>query len=249
MRTGLRLLIVNADDFGLSEDVSAAIVEAIERGIVTSTSAMVCTPAGMDLLARYADALGGVAGVHLQLTGGIPLSPLAGIGSLLTAAGVFPASRRELGDLRTGEVEAEWRAQIEAVLRCGLRPTHIDTHQHVHKHPAAFAAYCRMARAYGLRARSCDPAMTAALRAAGVRCPDGFECGWTGNRCTADDLLARVEAAFRACGDGGTIELMCHPGRQGVRGTELAALCDPQLAIELRKRGIVLSAAGAGAPG
>jgi predicted glycoside hydrolase/deacetylase ChbG (UPF0249 family) len=36
-----RLLIVNADDLGLSEGVNAGIAEAHERGIVTSASLMV----------------------------------------------------------------------------------------------------------------------------------------------------------------------------------------------------------------
>jgi hypothetical protein len=37
---------------------------------------------------------------------------------------------------------------------------HIDTHHHVHKEPLVFAAYCSIARQYGLPARSCDPVMT-----------------------------------------------------------------------------------------
>lgn len=235
----MKFLIVNADDFGLTEDVSMGIVEAMQHGIVTSTSAMMCTPAGAGLLAVHADELRGRAGVHLQLTDGIPRSPPARIPSLVAASGRFPASRHELGQPDVEEIETEWRAQMEMFLASGLRPAHIDSHQHVHKHPAAFVAYCRIASAYGLRARSCDPGMTQALRAAGVRCPDGFECGWTGNECTADGLVARIDALFRACGDSGTVEVMCHPGRRDVRGRELAALCDPTLPGRIRERGIV----------
>ncbi|MBI3874558.1 MAG: ChbG/HpnK family deacetylase [Verrucomicrobia bacterium] len=43
-----RFLIVNADDFGLSAGVNRGIIEAHERGIVTSASLMVCQPAAAD---------------------------------------------------------------------------------------------------------------------------------------------------------------------------------------------------------
>ncbi len=228
----MQFLIVNADDFGFTEDVSEAILEAMERGVVTSTSAMVCTSSGMRLLARHVRRLRGRTGVHLQLTEGYPRAPLAEVRSLATASGTFAARRRELGGLCAGEVEVEWRAQVQAFRECGLEPTHLDTHHHVHKEPAAFAAYCRIVSAYGVRARSCDSRMTQALRAAGARCPDAF--------VTADDLLARIDSAFRACGGSGTVEVMCHPGRDGVRGRELALLCDPALRSEIRQRGIEL---------
>jgi predicted glycoside hydrolase/deacetylase ChbG (UPF0249 family) len=237
----LKSLIVNADDFGLDEDVSSAVLEAMERGAVTSTSAMVCTAGGLPLLAKNAGPLRGRVGVHLQLTGGTPRSRRADVPSLVQATGSFPASRRELAAVRAEEIETEWRAQIEAFVEAsGYRPAHIDSHQHVHKHPAAFAAYCRVAADYGLRARSCDDAMTRALRSAGIRCADGFECGWTGRLCTVEELLRRIEGAFRACGGSGIIEVMCHPGHEGSRGRELAALLDPALAGKLRERGIRL---------
>ncbi len=64
-------LIVNADDFGLTEGVSAGIVDAIERGVVTATTAMVAIDAS-ERLARLGPRIAGRVGLHLQLTGGIP---------------------------------------------------------------------------------------------------------------------------------------------------------------------------------
>jgi predicted glycoside hydrolase/deacetylase ChbG (UPF0249 family) len=40
-----RLLIVNADDFGLTPGVSAGILDAHRHGIVTSTSVIAVAPA------------------------------------------------------------------------------------------------------------------------------------------------------------------------------------------------------------
>ena len=52
-----RILIVNADDFGQSPGVNAGVIEAHERGIVTSASMMVCWPAAAGA-ADYARARG-----------------------------------------------------------------------------------------------------------------------------------------------------------------------------------------------
>ena len=62
-----RLLIVNADDFGMSAGINRGIAEAHERGIVTSTSLMVRWPAAKDaaVYARARPALG--VGLHLDL--------------------------------------------------------------------------------------------------------------------------------------------------------------------------------------
>jgi predicted glycoside hydrolase/deacetylase ChbG (UPF0249 family) len=137
----------------------------------------------------------------------------------------------------------------------GLHPAHIDTHHHVHKNPEAFAAYCRIATAYQLPARSCGPSMSRALRASGVRCTDSFVDTWTGAACTTEALLSCLDAAFENGGPGRhprTLELMCHPGYcdpalEGIsrltdtRLKELATLCDAQLPVLLRSRGIALA--------
>src|SRR5437773_12309364 len=125
---------------------------------------------------------------------------------------MMPDRSVEMQQPRAEEIEAEWRAQVEKFRESGLDPTHLDTHHHVHKHAKAFIAYCRIAEAYGVPARSCGPVMTRRLRAAGVCCADAFVDGWTGRRCTTEDLLARVEAAFERSDQAETVELMCHPG-------------------------------------
>jgi predicted glycoside hydrolase/deacetylase ChbG (UPF0249 family) len=137
---------------------------------------------------------------------------------------------------------------VRAFLACGLAPTHIDTHQHVHKEAAAFEAYCEIARSYGLTARSCSPAMTRSLRLAGVDCPDMFECSWTPTKA---GLIEAVDGRFADC-HSHSLELMCHPGYTdpallrlsslgAAREKELAVLCDPDLRSELYARGIVIA--------
>ena len=65
--SGARVLIVNADDLGLSPGVNAGIIEAHLRGIVTSASLMVRQPAAREA-ARLARAHPGLSvGLHLDL--------------------------------------------------------------------------------------------------------------------------------------------------------------------------------------
>ena len=71
------LLIVNADDFGLSKGQNYGIIEACRRGVVTSTTALINGDAveHAALLSRETPELG--VGMHFVLTLGMPLSPMA----------------------------------------------------------------------------------------------------------------------------------------------------------------------------
>ncbi|CAG7653753.1 polysaccharide deacetylase family protein [Paenibacillus allorhizosphaerae] len=128
---GERLLIVNADDYGLSPEVNRAITDLFEQRAVTSASLMV--PAGsvcqaVEAAKRLEHA---AVGVHLTLTGPYaPVAPLADVGSLLTEQGRFhddPAALEQRAD--PGEVRRELQSQVERALALGLDPTHLDSHQ------------------------------------------------------------------------------------------------------------------------
>ena len=92
-----RMLIVNADDFNRSPGVSRGIVEAHEKGIVTSTTVMVNLPglrASLDLLRGY-PRLG--VGLHVNLTFGSPVVPAEQVPSLVDAEGRFWSDPAEIG--------------------------------------------------------------------------------------------------------------------------------------------------------
>ena len=132
-----RLLLINADDFGMYRDINEAVVRAFKEGIVRSTSLMVPCPGAsqaMQLLKENPDLR---FGVHLSIIRDIDrydwglLSPEEKVPSLLDADGTFYRIGRmaELLDrARLDELEVEFRAQIEAVLAADLRPTHLDWH-------------------------------------------------------------------------------------------------------------------------
>lgn len=155
-----RYLIVNADDFGLSEAVSRGVLEAHRHGILTSTTFMTTFPwaAEMAPLLREAPDLG--VGVHLNLTTGEPVSPPETVPTLVTGEGRFSKSLLHLltrADL--GEVRREWAAQIEKGMLLleplGRRPTHLDTHRYLQGHPAFAAIMIDLARTYQIPAVRC----------------------------------------------------------------------------------------------
>ncbi|WP_306319054.1 MULTISPECIES: polysaccharide deacetylase family protein [unclassified Streptomyces] len=134
-----RLLVVNCDDLGMYPAINAAVIESVEEGIASSCSLMVPCPAApqaMELLSRRPQI---PFGIHLTLVRempDIPWGPLTAkerVASLLDPTGELfpptPAGRAALlGQARLGEVELEFRAQIDAVADAGLAPTHLDFH-------------------------------------------------------------------------------------------------------------------------
>lgn len=208
----MKQLIVNADDFGLTPRVTAGILDAMRDGIVTSTSVLACSEPAIRAAKEAGSTLDGRAGAHLQLTDGKPCSDPGTIPSLVTREGRFPRFRSQVAQVNPSEVRREWCAQVAQFLRSGLRPTHIDSHHHVHEREEILSVYCEIARDYGLPARSLSLEMSADLRSRGVRCADLCETGWIGSDLSVEGLITVVERAFHRCGGEGIVELMCHPG-------------------------------------
>lgn len=146
----LRRLIVNADDFGISRGVNDGILEAARVGGITSTSLMVNLPDSADAVARARQCPGISVGLHFNLTVG---DALIGPSSLTqgTTSTFFPLSRllaaASLGMLDESDIERECLAQIDRMTRAGFPPTHLDSHRHVHTHPAIYPAVLRAVQA------------------------------------------------------------------------------------------------------
>ncbi len=157
----MKRLIVNADDFGLTEKINQAIINAHSCGLISSTSLLANGEAFDSALAlsRQAPRLG--IGVHLNLTEGMPLAPVSSIPSLVNAQGCFARKPAELwramimGRVKTAEIEKELRAQIERALAAGIAVTHLDSHKHVHALPALGRMCIRLARQHGIAAVRC----------------------------------------------------------------------------------------------
>ncbi len=237
----MKRLAITADDFGLTDGVCLGILEALDRGVVSSTSAMVAFPGAVDRVARHGSpALAGRLGLHVQLTAGRSCAPPSTVPSLVDGAGRFASSVRELGALDANDVDRELRAQVRRLREVGLDPAHLDSHHHVHHRADVVGTFAGLARTLGIAARSGPPPVRLALASAGGRHADRFASDWFGGRLTVDRLVDVVRRAFDAIGGNGTVELMTHPGHMDEalggasryaedRERELAVVCAPDL--------------------
>jgi chitin disaccharide deacetylase len=205
-------LIVNADDYGLSDGICLAVNELAAVGAISTTTLMVAADGALDRYRRHSVApLTGRVGVHLQLTSGVPVSPAREVPTLLA-----PDTGR-FGDPRTAdpnpdEVELEWRRQIQTAGELlGGPPSHLDSHHDVHRLPGLTAVYVGLAREFGLAVRGAPDARDE-LRLAGVRGTTVFVDHWTGTGQDGRRLLDAVRRALRADSAESVVELVTHPG-------------------------------------
>jgi len=131
-------VIVNADDFGLSAHTNAVILHAFQAGLISSATAMANMPAfaAACTLAQL-PALRGRVGLHFNLTFGRPLSEaITKEPRFCTPGGEFDLRIKQrtlrLSRREREAVEQELLAQWQHCLCLGLRPSHLDSHQHVH---------------------------------------------------------------------------------------------------------------------
>jgi predicted glycoside hydrolase/deacetylase ChbG (UPF0249 family) len=152
-----KTLIVNADDLGLHADIDRGIEAAHRDGIVTSASIAAVGASfdqAVELCRRCPDL---DVGVHLTLVGERPLTDPSTLGALVTEDGRFPAAHPTLVAraltlrLDRGAVLRELEAQVEKVKRAGIRPSHVDGHQHVHLLPGIWPVVVDLARRHGIR--------------------------------------------------------------------------------------------------
>ena len=153
-----KLLIVHADDIGLSRSVNIAAGNAFENGAITSGSVIVPSPWFPDFAAYYREHQPVDVGIHITLTaeweyykwGGV--SPAGEIPSLLDDHGHFhPTVEAVAQHAVPDQAEREVRAQIERALALGIRPTHLDTHMgSMLLIPALVLVYLKLGKEYHL---------------------------------------------------------------------------------------------------
>jgi predicted glycoside hydrolase/deacetylase ChbG (UPF0249 family) len=153
-----RLLIVHADDLGVSHSENRASVLALEQGIVNSASIMVPCP-WFPEIAAYARQHPNVdLGLHLTLNSEWnlykwgPVSSRDSVSSLLNDAGYFYSSVDSLMAMgKTEELEWELTSQVKKALDAGIDVTHLDAHMGAAvSKPEFLAAYMRTGRAFNL---------------------------------------------------------------------------------------------------
>lgn len=231
-----KYVIINSDDFGISEGVNRGIVEAHQKGVLSSTCTMSNMPdagEGIKLAQSTAPKLG--LGLHLVLSFGVPVSPAEKVPSLVFAEGQFAQTYRQLMEklpVYTDEdLETELQAQFDHFVEmAGRLPTHIDSHHRAaYVHPASFELMCRLCAEHDLPMRrptwldnaasyadlptNADGKLVEQLSAiyekyGRPRCPQFIADTFRWERGSRLDLFKSVVAGVR---DGYT-EIVCHVG-------------------------------------
>ena len=151
-------LVINADDFGLCDGVNKAVAQAHTDGVLTSTTIMANMPAAKEAVKIAKEMPGLGVGVHLNLTEGSAVSKDQSVRCMLNITGQFAYSPAKLSFLSvTGAkirnaIRTELAAQIQWVIDNGIKPTHLDSHKHIHIFPAIFSIVCELARRFEIAA-------------------------------------------------------------------------------------------------
>lgn len=212
-----RFLIFNGDDFGLTSGINRGIIEAHERGIVTSASLMVRYPAAVQA-AEYARA-------HPRLSVGLHFE----LAEWRYCAGEWKAAYEVVDARDATAVAAEFSQQLEIFERLMERtPTHLDSHQHVHLSEPARSLLLAEAARLQVPLRGLDSS---------IRYCGSFY-GQTGE---GESLSAAISSSslikLMRDAEQGWTEYGCHPGyAEGLdsvylteREVELSVLCASEL--------------------
>ena len=254
-----RLLIVNADDFGMCHAINAGILRAFQEGIVSSTSLMMPCPWAPHAAQLLRDHPALPCAVHLTIVrdfDGYRWGPLASRGSvpsLIDETGFFYRNDRIpelLAQAALSEVETEFRAQIDAALAAGLHPTHLDWHCLCDGGRAdIFDLTLRLAQEYGLALRIHERPLAARCRHAGI--PTNDHDVLDSYSLDTRDKSARYAQLLRALPVGlnewavhpslGDAEAQAmEPGGWGVRKADFNFLISPEARAIIAEEGIVL---------
>lgn len=241
-----RVLIVNADDFGLSKGQNYGIAEACRQGVVTSTTALVNGEA-IEHAAQLSRELPTLAvGMHFVLTLGKPLTDMPGL-TREGRLGKWIWQMAEEGALPLEEIARELACQYQRFIDLfGRAPTHLDSHHHVHMFPQIFPLVAQFAAERGVALRiDRQSVLNADDLPAALRSSQGFSSEFYGESIS-EALFLKVLDASAARGER-SLEVMCHPAfidnviRQSAycypRLTELEVLTAPSLKEAIAARG------------
>jgi chitin disaccharide deacetylase len=222
-----RVLIVNADDFGRSQGINEGVSRAHEEGIVTSATLMVRAPAA-EAAAAYSRRSSLSVGLHLDL------------GEWEYRDGEWHTLYEVVEAQRPEAVADEIERQLKSFERLAERPpTHLDSHQHVHREEPVRSALLRVGERLGVPVRHFTPGVAYSgafygQDSKGAPFPDAI---------TVEGLVRTIEAL-----PARVTELACHPAAasdyestyRAERIEELATLCDPRVRATIDRCGVAL---------
>jgi len=177
-----RLLIINADDFGMCNSINEAIMLTLKEGVVRSTSLMAPCPwanQAMNFLKTHPEI---PFGIHLTVICDSddyswgPVTCKDKVPELVEPSGrffSFDSFHKLLKQISLDQLEMEFRAQIETVLASGLKPAHLDWHAiRLNGQSSLFELMFRLAREYELAFRIFGSPFIQKVQSLGLPCND-----------------------------------------------------------------------------
>ena len=230
-----RLLIINADDFGMCHAENVATIPGLESGAYCSSTIMVPCPWFEEAVAFARRMPAADLGVHITHTSEWetlrwgPVSGRSAVPSMVDAGGNF---YRDVASVyahsRLDEVEAETRAQIERALAEGIDVTHLDSHMGTVQLDVNYhALYVQLAAEYRLPIRMAARSFMQEMGMAqiveqadrlGVLAPDHF---WYGGPARPQDTATYWTGVFHNLRPG-VSELYVHAGVDHPEGRALS---------------------------
>ncbi len=254
-----RLLIINADDFGMCHAVNAAILRSLTEGVVCSTTLMVPCPWALHAMRRLGENPAIPFGVHLTVIRDTvndrwgPLTSRDKASSLIDEMGYFYSLERIpefLAQVKLDELEVEFRAQIDTVLAAKLTPTHLDWHcLHSGGRADIFDMTLGLAQEYGLAVRVAERPWIEKVQRQGLP-TDDYDL-LDSFRLEIGDKSARYAQMLRDL-PVGLSEWAVHPGLDDaelraiqpdgarVRQTDFDFMISPEAREIIRQEGITL---------
>lgn len=245
-------LIINADDYGMSEKSDRRIIESYARGAITDISILAVGDSFDHAVKLAKDKQIEKIGIHLALTGKFIVKDK------------FSSDYRSFlikylaGCVKTDELYHEFKSQITMVKKSGFKITHLDSHEHIHMLPGVLKSAIRVMKEFGIESirfpleklafvkKLKGPRMwlrnamlsgmcavsRKTIEASGLKHTDNFIGHARALNFAKKDFL---DLASRL--KDGVTELCCHPGN---REEEANALCDNGFREELKKHSIEL---------
>jgi predicted glycoside hydrolase/deacetylase ChbG (UPF0249 family) len=254
-----RLLIINADDFGMCHSVNKAVIRAFQHDVLQSTTLMMpCAWAlhAVHFLTEHPEIS---FGIHLTaisewtdyLWG--PITPTQQVPTLINEAGYFydfDHMQEFFAHVNLHELEREFRSQIETAFAAGLQPSHLDWHAlRIGGRDDIFDLLLKLAKEYGLALRVMGRSSIEKVQGQNLPCNDyDFLDSYHLDPLTKSAQYAQLLRDLPA----GLSEWAVHPALESaellaieradnhIRQTDFDFLISPEAKEIIREEGIIL---------
>jgi predicted glycoside hydrolase/deacetylase ChbG (UPF0249 family) len=147
-------IIINADDFGLTDELNQCVKVLHDKGIILSTTIIANSQSFDDAvkIKKSSPDLG--VGVHLCLDGPFNMSNFQN-STIDASKNQFFEINETIRKLRTfsfsvDDIFKEYELQLKKILDSGIKVSHIDHHHHLHLYLPILFQVIKLAKKYGI---------------------------------------------------------------------------------------------------